>query len=92
MSYQNPKKAAANDHKKVVGLMGANVAKQCIEAGLLDELHVHIAPFLLGDGIRLFQHLGGLEVELERIELIASLSGVTHLGFKVRPPKTNKTN
>jgi len=74
-------KVAARD--KMVGLMGANVARQCVEAGLLDEIRVHITPFLLGDGVRLFEHLGTHLVELERSGAIASSSGVTHLSFDV---------
>jgi dihydrofolate reductase len=74
-------KAAARD--KMVGVMGANVAKQCIEAGLLDEIRVHIAPFLLGDGIRLFHHLGAHLIELKRTEVIESSSGVTHIHYRV---------
>jgi dihydrofolate reductase len=44
--------AAAGD--RYVNVLGANVARQCIEAGLLDEVLVFIAPVLLGDGTRLF--------------------------------------
>lgn len=33
-------------------LIGADVARQCLEAGLIDEIVVHIAPVLLGDGVR----------------------------------------
>ena len=38
-----------------VVVLGANVARQCLEAGLLDEIIVHVAPVLLGNGIRLFE-------------------------------------
>ena len=38
-----------------VGVLGATVARQCLEAGLLDELVVHVAPVLLGGGVRLFE-------------------------------------
>jgi dihydrofolate reductase len=73
-------KVAAGD--KMVGLMGASVARQCIEIGLLDELHIHIVHVLLGDGVRLFDHLGTYLVELERTRVIES-SYVTHLNFNV---------
>ena len=58
-------KAAAGD--KYVAILGANVAKRCLEAGLLDEILVHVAPLMLGDGTRLFEHAGGTNVALERI-------------------------
>ncbi len=52
---------------RYVNVLGANVAKQCLEAGLLDEVLVIVAPVLLGDGTRLFDHPGGTNVALERI-------------------------
>jgi dihydrofolate reductase len=60
-------KAAAGE--KYVNILGANVAKQCLEAGELDEILVFIAPVLLGDGVRLFDHPGGTNVRLERLSL-----------------------
>lgn len=45
-------------------ILGANIAEQCIEEGLIDEILVHIAPVLLGDGIRFFGRPGPL-VQLE---------------------------
>lgn len=57
--------AAAGD--KFVNILGADVARQCIEAGILDELYIFIVPILLGDGVRLFDHPGGSLVRLERI-------------------------
>ena len=50
-----------------VVVLGANVAKQCLEAGLLDEILVHVAPVLLGDGVRLFDRAGGAAIGLKRI-------------------------
>ena len=58
-------KAAARD--KYVNVMGATVARQCIEAGVLDEVLTLIAPVLLGDGVRLFAHSGGRTVRLDRL-------------------------
>jgi dihydrofolate reductase len=57
-------KAAAGD--KYVNLLGADVARQCLDAGVLDEILVFIAPVLLGDGVRLFDRPGGTTVKLER--------------------------
>lgn len=50
-----------------VVILGANVARQCLEAGLLDEIIVHIAPVLVGEGVRLFQSAGGAPIRLEAI-------------------------
>ena len=53
-------RAAAGD--KYVNVLGASIARQCLDAGLLDEIFVRIAPVLLGDGVRLFDQPGGAEV------------------------------
>src|SRR4051812_45023397 len=58
-------KAAADGGAVVV--LGANVAQQCLAAGLLDEIIVHVAPVLVGDGVRLFERAGGTAVELTPI-------------------------
>ncbi len=60
-------RAAAGD--KYVNVLGASTARQCLDAGMIDEILVCIAPVLLGDGIRLFDRPGGANVELERISL-----------------------
>ncbi|MEU7914871.1 dihydrofolate reductase family protein [Microbispora bryophytorum] len=59
--------AAAGD--KYVNVLGADVAAQCLDAGLLDEILVCVAPVMLGDGVRLFSRPGGDRVRLERISL-----------------------
>ncbi|MDQ7807823.1 dihydrofolate reductase family protein [Amycolatopsis sp. A133] len=59
--------AAAGDG--YVAVLGATTARRCLEAGLLDEVLVHVAPILLGDGVRLFEHPGGTRVRLEAREL-----------------------
>jgi dihydrofolate reductase len=55
--------------EKYVNVMGAGIARSCLEAGHLDEVLTIIAPVMLGDGIRLFDHPGGTNVRLERISL-----------------------
>jgi dihydrofolate reductase len=60
-------KAAAGE--KYVNVLGASTARQCLDAGVLDEIFVCIAPVLLGDGVRLFDRPGGTNVRLERISL-----------------------
>jgi dihydrofolate reductase len=57
--------AAAGDG--YVNILGASVARQCLEAGLLDEILVLVAPVLLGDGTRLFDRPGGTTVRLEPV-------------------------
>lgn len=73
-------RAAAGD--KYVCVLGAEVARGCLELGELDEVLVYVEPILLGDGVRLFEHPGGAEVELERIGVEVE-SVATHLWFRV---------
>ena len=74
-------RAAAGD-KDVSLAGGADVVQQYLRAGLLDELQIHVVPLLLGDGVSLFDHLGGEPVKLEATRVIESPS-VTHLRFRV---------
>jgi dihydrofolate reductase len=73
-------KAAAGERNVVV--LGASIAHQCIDAGLLDEIVVHVAPVLLGDGVRLFGGPAAPRVDLERISLGES-GQVSDLRFRV---------
>jgi dihydrofolate reductase len=61
-------KKAAGDGDVVV--LGANIARQCLENGLLDEIVVHVAPVLVGDGVRLFERVGGEPVKLDPISSV----------------------
>ena len=75
-------RAAAGDKVVAVG-GGADVAQQYLKAGLLDELQIHIAPVLLGDGVRLFEnHLGSERLDLECTRVIES-PAVTHVRYRV---------
>jgi dihydrofolate reductase len=74
-------RAAAGD-KDVAVAGGASVVQQCLKAGLLDELQIHLAPVLLGDGVSLFDRLRIDVTALAATRVIASPS-VTHLNFQV---------
>jgi len=73
---------AAAAEKDVLVAGGANAIDQCINAGLVDELQLHLAPVLLGHGARLFDGVGP---ELPRFELTRVLESplVTHLRYRV---------
>ena len=53
---------------KYVNVLGADIARQCLEAGELDEVLVTIAPVLLGEGTPLFRREGGPKVALVPID------------------------
>ncbi len=74
-------RAAAGD-KNVCVFGGANTAQQYLEAGLLEEISIDLVPILLGDGIRLFEHLSTEQIALETARVVEA-PGVTHLKFRV---------
>jgi dihydrofolate reductase len=73
-------KALAKD--KDVGIGGASVAQQALRAGLVDELYLHVAPILLGAGVRLFEHLGDEAIRLRKIRSLDA-EDMSHLRFEV---------
>ena len=68
--------------EKNIGVGGADITRQCLKLGLLDEIQIDLVPVLLGQGVRLFEYLGIEPIELERTSVIES-PGVTHLGFRI---------
>jgi dihydrofolate reductase len=74
-------RAAAGD-KDVVVVGGANVIQQFLAAGLIDDFQVHVAPILLGGGVRLFDDLGP---DLPAVELtkVVDSPAATHLSYRV---------
>jgi dihydrofolate reductase len=67
---------------KDVVILGANIARQCLAAGLLNEIIIHLTPVLLGGGVRLFDQPDGLPVKLKRT-FVAERGQLTALGFEV---------
>lgn len=75
-------KATAGD-KDVTVIGAARTARQCLRAGLADELHVDIMPVMLGGGLRPFDDIGTDRIQLERIKAVELPGGRTHLRFRV---------
>jgi dihydrofolate reductase len=73
-------KAAAGDRK--VMMHGADTAQRCLQAGVLDEMELHLVPVLLGQGRPLFDHLRADHTELELTRIIDA-TGVTHLHYRI---------
>jgi dihydrofolate reductase len=74
-------RAAAGDRN--VGIWGgADIMRQYLEAGLLDEMQIHLVPILIGDGTRLFEDLDPEGIELRRTSTIET-PGATHFRFEV---------
>jgi dihydrofolate reductase len=74
-------KQAAGERNVLVH--GASIAQWTLAAGLLDEVQIHLVPVLLGEGRRLFEHLGTEQRELEPIRVLQGRDA-THLRYRVR--------
>jgi dihydrofolate reductase len=72
-------KAAAGERDVCVA-GGANIAQQFLRAGLLDEIQLHVAPVMLGGGIRLLEHLQPINLEHSRV---VTAPHATHLRYRV---------
>jgi dihydrofolate reductase len=66
---------------KRIGLMGADIDRQFLAAGLVDEIRIHLVDVLLGGGRRLFDRLPQ-RIELEQTGL-SQTGGVAHLEYRV---------
>ena len=79
-AYELARKAAAEKDVALAG--GANIARQYLGAGLVDEMLIHLAPTILGGGERLFE---GVQ-DLSGLELVRTVAApnVTHLKFARR--------
>jgi dihydrofolate reductase len=72
----------AGDKNVVVN--GGQMARQALDAGLLDEVHVDLAPVLLGAGTPFFSDLGVRPVQLSGPFSVVEGTGVTHLAYAVK--------
>ena len=72
--------AAGNKNVGIWG--GANIMRQYLRAGLLDEMQIHLIPILLGDGVRLFEDLDSEGIALRKTRSIETPSA-THFRFEV---------
>ena len=83
-AFEQARRAAGGKDVSLGG--GANVARQYLLAGLVDEMEISLVPTLLGSGERL---LDGVDSPVRGLELVRTVSapGVTHLRFvRTRTP------
>jgi dihydrofolate reductase len=66
---------------KNVEVLSPTIGRQLLQLGLVDEIDLHIAPILLGDGIRLYDHPGAHPILLEQ----ANDAGFAELDVRYRP-------
>jgi dihydrofolate reductase len=67
----------------VVAVAGAHTARECLDAGLLDEIVINLVPVVLGEGIPFFAGIRNGPARLEDPEVVEA-PGVTHLRYRVR--------
>ncbi len=67
---------------KNIVLFGATIPRQCLNAGVVDEILIHLVPVLPGDGIRLYEARGFGQVNLEPT-YVGQSGQVTNLRFRV---------
>ena len=67
---------------KEVGLNSGQVARQALEAGLVDEVHIDLVPVILGAGTPFFPDLANAPYELVQRSVVES-KGVVHLAYDV---------
>jgi dihydrofolate reductase len=74
----------ASDHAGdgIVGCAGPDIARQCLNAGILDAVRVSLVPYLLGEGVPYFAGLEGTPIKLAQRKVVEG-RGVTHLYFEV---------
>ncbi len=75
------KRAAGDKLVQVIG--GANTIQQCLNSALCDELQIDLMPVLLGEGLKLFEHIDTDKIQLTRIKVEEITSMRTTITFRV---------
>ena len=68
--------------KKVCIMGGASIIQQYLQAGLVEELNIHIAPLLLRRGVRLFDNIGRRSIGLEQVRVVDTPAAI-HVKYSV---------
>jgi dihydrofolate reductase len=79
-AVEQARQAAGGKDAQIGG--GADCGRQALRAGLVDEMTLHVAPILLGGGVRLLDCLGPDELRLEKTGA-ADFPRATHIRFRV---------
>ncbi|HMJ78920.1 MAG TPA: dihydrofolate reductase family protein [Iamia sp.] len=74
---------------KNLEVMSPTIGRQLLELGLIDEIDLHIAPVLLGDGLRLYDHPGGEPIHLHRV---GDAGPKSEVNVRYRPATRSRTS
>ncbi len=77
-AMRQAREAAGDGNVSIAG--GATTVNQFLAAGLIDELRLHISPFTMGTGVRLFEGVPPLKMDLIESR---STSNVTHITYRM---------
>jgi dihydrofolate reductase len=80
-ALRRAREAAGAKYVTVMG--GADIGRQYLRAGLVDELSLHVVPVLFGSGTRLFEDTVSEHVDLEVIDLVTT-DAAMHLRLRVK--------
>jgi dihydrofolate reductase len=78
-AFERAKKLAGD---KDIYITGADVARQFLKRGLIDEVSIHVVPVLFGSGTRLFEELDSQHISLEIIQVLQTAEAI-HMRFRV---------
>ena len=67
---------------KNLEVFSPSIGRQLLQLGLVDEIDLHIAPILLGDGIRLYSQPGTKTI---RLNLVDQTDPVAAINLRYRP-------
>ncbi|HEX6258570.1 MAG TPA: dihydrofolate reductase family protein [Candidatus Saccharimonadales bacterium] len=80
-AHQRAVEAAGDKNVYVFG--GPSIVQQLLEKNLLDELHLHYVPILLGQGIPLFANMSERRIQLKRLDVKAFPKGLASIYYRV---------
>ena len=79
-ALEKAKESAKGKDVRIQG--GVNVVQQYLNAGLVNEFTIHVAPILISSGLRLFEKMDSKKVPVKIVEAIHSPM-VTHVKYQV---------
>jgi dihydrofolate reductase len=71
--------------KNVTVMGGAELGRQYIAAGLVDEIQIHLVPVLFGAGTKMFDGLADDHIQLETVEVIQTPAAIHPAVSRPRP-------
>ena len=74
-------RVVAGDHDVTI-MGGADIGRQYLAAGMVDEIQIHLVPVLFGTGTPMFDSLHNGHIQLEAVDILPTPSA-THLRYRI---------